>query len=465
MRRIPSSHPTSPLDLRLHRHRQQHHEAAGGGCGERTAARAREPAGVHSHREEPPERRQHDPERQDRGDRRGGAHPGQRGARGRRRAAGGGGHGRHPAGLQPRGAARRGLRGRRHAAERPLGRGGGAARLRGRHAHPAPGVRRAPSRCWTWAADRARSPSASRTGSMGWSASFRIGSGFLADSYLRSDPPSVEELEKVRRHVAGAFEGLEPPPADSAVAVGGTATSLRRLVGAELAHETLERGIRVLSTTPIAGGRRALRARSRAGAAAAGRHPRARGDVRPARAAAAHRARRPARGRAARAGGGQEACLGDRRAARRSRASSDGRRSTLSSPLSTPASPPFFMPHLRAGERVHGRREVGIVAHEEHVVAEPGGQLVRVERPARQLRLELQLDVRAARTRAGRCRPRAPSDWSGRRPASRPAPERGPGRARLLAALLGQRPLGVRRSVCRLSVPAVARSPDQDDNH
>ena len=33
---------------------------------------------------------------------------------------------------------------------------------------------------------------------MAWSASFRIGSGFLADSYLRSDPPSVGELEKVR---------------------------------------------------------------------------------------------------------------------------------------------------------------------------------------------------------------------------------------------------------------------------
>ena len=86
---------------------------------------------------------------------------------------------------------------------------------------------------------------------MAWSASFRIGSGFLADAYLRSDPPSVRELEKVRRHVAGTFEGLEPPPADSAVAVGGTATSLRRLLGAELVHETLERGIRVLSTTPI----------------------------------------------------------------------------------------------------------------------------------------------------------------------------------------------------------------------
>jgi exopolyphosphatase / guanosine-5'-triphosphate,3'-diphosphate pyrophosphatase len=88
-------------------------------------------------------------------------------------------------------------------------------------------------------------------GAMTWSESFRIGSGFLADSYLRSDPPSVGELEKVRRHVQGTFEGLEPPAAATAVAVGGTATSLRRLVGAELAHETLERGIRVLSSTPI----------------------------------------------------------------------------------------------------------------------------------------------------------------------------------------------------------------------
>jgi exopolyphosphatase / guanosine-5'-triphosphate,3'-diphosphate pyrophosphatase len=88
-------------------------------------------------------------------------------------------------------------------------------------------------------------------GRMAWSASFRIGSGFLADSYLRSDPPAVDELEKLRRHVAGTLEGLEPPAAESAVAVGGTATSLRRLVGGELSHETLERAISVLSLTPI----------------------------------------------------------------------------------------------------------------------------------------------------------------------------------------------------------------------
>jgi exopolyphosphatase / guanosine-5'-triphosphate,3'-diphosphate pyrophosphatase len=88
-------------------------------------------------------------------------------------------------------------------------------------------------------------------GEMSWSASFRIGSGFLADAYLRSDPPSADELEKVRRHVSGTFEGLEPPDAEQAVAVGGTATSLRRLLGAELVHETLERGVRVLCMTPI----------------------------------------------------------------------------------------------------------------------------------------------------------------------------------------------------------------------
>ena len=88
-------------------------------------------------------------------------------------------------------------------------------------------------------------------GSVEWSASFRIGSGMLSDAYLRSDPPAVAELDALRSHVEGTFEGLEPPPAKSAVAVGGTATSLRRLVGAEVSHETLERGVRVLSQTPI----------------------------------------------------------------------------------------------------------------------------------------------------------------------------------------------------------------------
>ena len=86
-------------------------------------------------------------------------------------------------------------------------------------------------------------------GGVSWSASFRVGSGFLADSYVRCDPPTEAELHAVRQHVGGTFEGLAIPPVASAVAVGGSASSLRRLVGAELEHETLERSIRILSSS------------------------------------------------------------------------------------------------------------------------------------------------------------------------------------------------------------------------
>jgi exopolyphosphatase/guanosine-5'-triphosphate,3'-diphosphate pyrophosphatase len=83
-----------------------------------------------------------------------------------------------------------------------------------------------------------------------WSASFRIGSGFLADAYLRSDPPSAADLDNMRKHAAGVFDGLDVPPADLAVAVGGSATSLRRLIGAVLDVDTVARGLRVLSASP-----------------------------------------------------------------------------------------------------------------------------------------------------------------------------------------------------------------------
>jgi exopolyphosphatase/guanosine-5'-triphosphate,3'-diphosphate pyrophosphatase len=51
--------------------------------------------------------------------------------------------------------------------------------------------------------------------------------------------------------VADVFEGLEPPAVESALAVGGTATSLRRLVGAELSHETLERATGALARSRV----------------------------------------------------------------------------------------------------------------------------------------------------------------------------------------------------------------------
>jgi exopolyphosphatase / guanosine-5'-triphosphate,3'-diphosphate pyrophosphatase len=80
-----------------------------------------------------------------------------------------------------------------------------------------------------------------------WSQSFRVGSGLLTDGYRRSDPPSASELHAMREHAHGVFEGLALPTVDAAVAVGGSAASLRRLVGAVLDAESLQRAMRVLS--------------------------------------------------------------------------------------------------------------------------------------------------------------------------------------------------------------------------
>jgi exopolyphosphatase/guanosine-5'-triphosphate,3'-diphosphate pyrophosphatase len=80
--------------------------------------------------------------------------------------------------------------------------------------------------------------------------SWRVGSGALADELIASDPPSPAEIRKVRDRVEEIFDGVEIEQPAQAVAVGGSATSLRRLVGAVLEYETLERGIRVLCGDP-----------------------------------------------------------------------------------------------------------------------------------------------------------------------------------------------------------------------
>ncbi len=82
--------------------------------------------------------------------------------------------------------------------------------------------------------------------------SWRVGSGLLADELIASDPPSAAEIRKVRDRIDDLFAGVEIDHPAQAVAVGGSATSLRRLVGAVLEYETLERGVRVLCGDPAA---------------------------------------------------------------------------------------------------------------------------------------------------------------------------------------------------------------------
>jgi exopolyphosphatase/guanosine-5'-triphosphate,3'-diphosphate pyrophosphatase len=82
--------------------------------------------------------------------------------------------------------------------------------------------------------------------------SWRVGSGVLADELIAADPPSPAEIRKVRDRIEDLFAGVEIEQPAQAVAVGGSATSLRRLVGAVLEYETLERGVRVLCGDPAA---------------------------------------------------------------------------------------------------------------------------------------------------------------------------------------------------------------------
>jgi len=82
--------------------------------------------------------------------------------------------------------------------------------------------------------------------------SWPVGSGNLAEELISSDPPSAAEVRRIRDRIDDIFEGVEFERPAQAVAVGGSATSLRRIVGTVLEYETLERGIRVLCGEPAA---------------------------------------------------------------------------------------------------------------------------------------------------------------------------------------------------------------------
>jgi exopolyphosphatase/guanosine-5'-triphosphate,3'-diphosphate pyrophosphatase len=85
-----------------------------------------------------------------------------------------------------------------------------------------------------------------------WCTSFDLGSAQLADECLPSDPPSGEELDRARRRVIDVLDGAQPPPVAHVVAVGGSATSLRRIAGARLDAGVFKRVLALLSAEPAA---------------------------------------------------------------------------------------------------------------------------------------------------------------------------------------------------------------------
>ena len=83
-----------------------------------------------------------------------------------------------------------------------------------------------------------------------WSVSLRIGSAVLGACCPLSDPPSRAELDSARDCVQEAFAGVRPPPSTRCLAVGGSATSLWRLVGQPLDAGALGRALDRLSSLP-----------------------------------------------------------------------------------------------------------------------------------------------------------------------------------------------------------------------
>ena len=81
-----------------------------------------------------------------------------------------------------------------------------------------------------------------------WWRSFVLGSSEIADRCLLSDPPSGSELKAARERIRGALAGLDAPRPTEAVAVGGSATSLRRLAGPLLDADAFERSLTLLAT-------------------------------------------------------------------------------------------------------------------------------------------------------------------------------------------------------------------------
>jgi exopolyphosphatase/guanosine-5'-triphosphate,3'-diphosphate pyrophosphatase len=91
----------------------------------------------------------------------------------------------------------------------------------------------------------------SLSGGISWARSFRVGSGRLTDRFLAHDPPRRFELERARELIDATLPrpGVIPQ-VQHAVASGGSASGLRRLVGPLLDDEALSRALRLVAERP-----------------------------------------------------------------------------------------------------------------------------------------------------------------------------------------------------------------------
>jgi exopolyphosphatase/guanosine-5'-triphosphate,3'-diphosphate pyrophosphatase len=85
-------------------------------------------------------------------------------------------------------------------------------------------------------------------GSPSWIRSVDVGALRLTTALLHGDPPTDTELARARAAAREAFAPLTPPRPEVALAVGGSARALARLVGRELDRERLERALELVAS-------------------------------------------------------------------------------------------------------------------------------------------------------------------------------------------------------------------------
>jgi exopolyphosphatase/guanosine-5'-triphosphate,3'-diphosphate pyrophosphatase len=91
----------------------------------------------------------------------------------------------------------------------------------------------------------------SRRAGPAWIRSVDVGSMRLAARCLATDPPGLDALRRARVEVDRLLDDLDPPLPRTALAVGGSARALRRVVGsARLGRDELEAAVELLAATP-----------------------------------------------------------------------------------------------------------------------------------------------------------------------------------------------------------------------
>jgi exopolyphosphatase / guanosine-5'-triphosphate,3'-diphosphate pyrophosphatase len=89
-------------------------------------------------------------------------------------------------------------------------------------------------------------------GGPAWSRSLDIGAVRLTVRFLTDDPPGKRALAAAKDEVERHLDGFAPPLPQAALAAGGTARALRKLVGRELDDGDLDAALMILGKRPAA---------------------------------------------------------------------------------------------------------------------------------------------------------------------------------------------------------------------